>query len=65
MFFSEFHDCFGEIGPLKVKDNVKQVVTKLNKEFKRMVDLDIIALIKKLSHWVNSFDKLLMNLMSF
>ena len=33
MFFSEFHDCFGEIGTLntthhiEVKDNVKPVVT--------------------------------------
>ena len=64
MFFSELHDCFGEIGTLnttdhiEVKDNVKPVVTpvrkvphalkpKLEKELKRMVDLDIIKPIEK------------------
>ena len=63
-FFSEFHDCLGEIGTLNtthhidVKGNVKLVVTpvrkvphafkaKLEKELKRMVDLDIIDLIDK------------------
>ena len=70
-FFSEFHDCFGEIGTLnathhiEVKDNVKPVVTpvrkvphalkpKLEKELKRMVDLDIIEPIKKPTDWANS-----------
>ena len=55
-FFSESHVCFGEIGTLnitEVKDNVKPVVTKLEKEFKRMVDLGIIEPIKKLTDWVN------------
>ena len=69
-FFSEFHDCFGEIGTLntthhiEVKDNVKPVVTpvhkvphalkpKLEKELKRMIDLDIIEPIKKPTDWVN------------
>ena len=69
-FFSEFHDCFGEIGTLnithhiEVKDNVKPVVTpvrkvphalkpKLEKELKRMVDLDIIEPIKKPTDWAN------------
>ena len=61
--FSEFHDCFGEIGTL-VKDNVKPVVTpvrkvphalkpKLQKELKRMVDLDITELIEKPTGGVN------------
>ena len=37
MFFSEFHDCFGEIGTLntthhiEVKDNVKPVITPIRK----------------------------------
>ena len=37
MFFSEFHDCFVEIGTLnathyiEVKDNVKPVVTPVHK----------------------------------
>ena len=59
-FFSEFHHCFGEIETLnkthhiEVQDNVKQVVTKLEKELKRMVDLDILKLIKKHNDWVNS-----------
>ena len=69
MFFSEFHDCFEEIGTLntthhiEVKDNVKPVVTpvrkvphalkpKVEKEHKRMVDLDIIEPIKKPTDWV-------------
>ena len=69
-FFSEFHDCLGEIGILnithhiEVKDNVKPVVTparkvphalkpKLEKELKRMVDLDIIEPIKKPTDWAN------------
>ena len=69
-FFSEFHDCLGEIGTLNtthhidVKGNVKLVVTpvrkvphafkaKLEKELKRMVDLDIIDLIDKPTDWVN------------
>ena len=70
MFFSEFHDCFREIGTLitthhiEVKDNVKPVVTpffkvphafklKLEKELKRMVDLDITERTEKPSDWVN------------
>ena len=69
-FFSEFHDCFAEIGTLntthhiEVKDNVRLVVTaprkvpdvlklKLEKELKRMVDLDIIETIEKTTDWVN------------
>ena len=55
-FFSESHDCFGEIGTLnitEVKDNVKPVVTKLEKELKRMVDLGIFEPIKKPTDWVN------------
>ena len=69
-FFSEFHDCFGEIGTLntthhiEVKDNVKPVVTpvrkvphalkpKLEKELKRMVDLDITEPIENSTDWVN------------
>ena len=50
---SDSHDCFGEIGTLnttEVKDNVKPVVTKLEKE---LVDLSIIQPIKKLTDWVN------------
>ena len=50
--FSEFHDCFREIGTLnrtQLKDNVKPVVTKLEKELTRMVDLGIIELIKTLT----------------
>ena len=50
---------------IEVKDNVKPVVTlvrkvphtlkpKLEKELKRMVDLDIIKPIKKPTEWVNS-----------
>ena len=37
MFFSEFHDCFGEIGTLntthhiEVKGNVKPVITPVRK----------------------------------
>ena len=69
-FFSEIHDCFGEIGTLntthhiEVKENVKPVVTlvhkvphalkpKLEKELKRMVDLDIIEPIEEPTDWVN------------
>ena len=69
-FFSEFHDCFGEMGTLntthhiEVKENVKPVVNparkaphalkpKLEKELKRMVDLDIIEPIEKHTDWVN------------
>ena len=55
-FFSESHDCFEEIGTLnttEVKDNVKPVVTKLEKELKRMVDLGIFEPIKKPTDWVN------------
>ena len=55
-FFSESHDCFGEIGTLnttEVKDNAKPVVTKLEKELKRMVDLGITELIKKPTDWVS------------
>ena len=66
-FFSEFHDSFGEIGTLntthhvEVKDNVKPVVRKvphalkpkLEKELKRMVDLDIIEPIEKPTDWLN------------
>ena len=65
-FFSEFHDCFGEIDTdhVEVKDNVKQVVTpvckvphalklKLEKTLKRMVDLDIIKPIEKPTDWVD------------
>ena len=55
-FFSESHDSFGEIGTLntnEVKDNVKLVVAKLEKELKRIFDLGIIELIKKPTDWVN------------
>ena len=55
-FFSESHDSFGEIGTLnttKVKDSVKPVVTKLEKELKRIVDLGFIELIKRPTDWVN------------
>ena len=37
----------------EVKDNVKPVVTKLEKELKRMVDLGITESIKKPTDWVN------------
>ena len=55
-FLSQSHDCFGDIGTLnttEVKDNVKPVATKLEKELKRMVDLGITEPIKKLTDWVN------------
>ena len=61
-FLSEFSKCFGEIGILKntrhieIKDKVTPVVTPvrkiplaLEKEWKRMVDLDIIESVQKLN----------------
>ena len=70
LFFSDFHDSFGEIETLntthhiKVENNVKPEDThvrkdrhalklKLEKELKRMVNLDIIEPIEKPIDWVN------------
>ena len=65
-FLSEFSDCLGETGTLKnihyieIKDNVTPVrkiplalKPKLEKELKRMVDLDIIEPVQKRTDWVN------------
>ena len=67
-FPSEFSDCFREIGTLnktnhiKIKEDFNPVVTPMNsscpktkveKELKRVVDLDIIEPVDELTDWVN------------